>query len=190
VIWSGLTHLRRPSLQFAERRIRQVRTHTFAGNHAVEIPSTLSRLLLPGIETRFRTLRTSDQQHLIDVAGSLSRNGAGEDLVAAGLLHDIGKAAPGITIRLTDRVAKVLLEYLAPGAIASLALRERPRRFESALWVLARHAHSGSDIARRAGYNERVQWLIANHERRDLIDNPDLRRLFAADESGDRRPAR
>ncbi len=141
-------------------------------------------------QVRFRTPPISDQRHLIEVAGSLSRNGADVDLVAAGLLHDIGKAAPGVAVRLPDRVAKVLLECLAPDLIARLALRERAPRIGSALWVLARHAQAGAEVARQAGYNERVQWLIAHHERRGLIDDSDLRCLIAADESGDSRHAR
>lgn len=135
-------------------------------------------------------LRTTDQQHLLAVAESLSRNGAGDDLVAAGLLHDIGKAAPGITIRLGDRVTKVLLDYLAPGAVARLARRQRAPRYGAALWVLVRHAQTGADLAGQAGYNQRVQWLIANHDGKDPIDDPELQHLIAADVASDLRSAR
>ena len=179
---------RRLSVQGLGPRLQQVRRHILARNDRVEIPQSLDRLLLPGVETRFRQLRTSDQQHLIAVAESLSRNDAGDDLVTAGLLHDIGKAAPGITIRLTDRVAKVLLENLAPIAIAHIS-RQRAPRYGNALWVLARHAQTGSELAAQAGYDQRVQWLIANHERSEPVNDPDLLLLIAVDEASDRYPA-
>lgn len=179
----------RLSVQGLGPRLQQVRRHILARNDRVEIPQSLDRLLLPSVETRFRQLRTSDQQHLIAVAESLSRNDEGDDLVTAGLLHDIGKAAPGITIRLTDRVAKVLLENLAPIAIAHIS-RQRAPRYGNALWVLARHAQTGSELAAQVGYDQRVQWLITNHDQKGTIDDHDLQPLIAADGADDQRSAR
>jgi len=174
----------RASVQGVWPRLRQVRRHAFASNHQVDIPQGLARFLVPVVEAGFHMLRTSDQEHLIAVAESLARCGASDDLVTAGLLHDIGKAAPGITIRLTDRFAKVLVECAAPNMLTRPASQRQPPRIGATLWVLAGHAEAGAELAGRAGYNERMQWLIANHDRKGPIEDPGLQLLIAADKAG------
>lgn len=171
------------------RRIRQVQRHAFAGNRAVNVPPHLYRLILPRLHCRFSNLGPGDQRHLVAVAWRLQKAGANDDLVTAGLLHDIGKSAPGVTIRVTDRVARVVLGRLVPAALARLAQRPHPPRCGSALWVLARHPAAGADLVGQAGYNARVQWLIANHERSEPVNDPDLLLLIAVDEASDRYPA-
>lgn len=111
-----------------------------------------------------------DDRHATRTAEALRAQGADEDLIAAGLLHDIAKPAE---TRLWHRVAGVLLERLAP------RLR---RRFARGSGVLARyldHARLGAEEARRRGAPERVVRLIARHH--ETPENEDERLLHQAD---------
>ncbi len=167
------------------RRSKQARRHIRPGRARAPVPVPLTALLTPDARARFNKLRPADQLHLVRVADNLAQQGAGPDLVAAGLLHDIGKAHPGIRIRLADRAGKVLLARLAPHFLGILSRRADPPLAGAGLWALARHAQAGADLALEEGYSERVQWLIAHHERRDIIDDPELRLLIAVDDASE-----
>ncbi len=166
-------------------RVLQARHHIEPRNEAVSVPPALVGLMTVEVANRFAMLNITDQEHLINVAGRLQDAGANDDLVTAGLLHDIGKFAPGVTIRVTDRVARVTLGHLAPASMARLAQRPLPPRRWSALWVLSRHARISAELVGQARYNARVQWLIANHERQGPFSDPDLLLLIAVDEDND-----
>jgi HD-like signal output (HDOD) protein len=120
------------------------------------------------------------------VAQSLRDQDAPPTLVTAGLLHDIGKAVPGTSVRLVDRVAKVLLASIAPNQLALLAASQAPRWPLGGVWVLSRHARHGGELARRWGYPERVAWLVEHHEDRQVSD-PQLALLMAVDDGSDER---
>lgn len=130
------------------------------------------------MEVRHRVAQTwryafssdADERHARRTAEALRRMGADEDLVAAGLLHDIAKP-PGT--RIWHRVAAVLLEGLAPRVRARLS--EGDGTFARYL----DHARRGAAEARRRGASERVVRLIARHHERPASD--DERMLHAAD---------
>lgn len=128
----------------------------------------------------FRQLGRGDQRHAIAVATALDHTGASESLVVAGLLHDIGKACPGVRIRLTDRVIKVALERFAPGRLGTLSNQDVMPPRGKGLWVLSRHARVGSEMVGDWGYSARVSWLIFHHEDQNSEDE-ELQRLIAAD---------
>lgn len=99
----------------------------------------------------FRT--EADQRHAERTAEALQAMGADDELITAGLLHDIAK--PPET-RLWHRVAAVLID---------LVPRARPR-FARGSGVFARyldHARLGALEAERRGASERVVRLIARH---------------------------
>jgi len=125
----------------------------------------------------------SDQAHLLDVATRLARAGASDDLVTAGLIHDVGKAVPGLSVGVLDRVAKVLLDAMAPEMRHRIAARDTPPHVGRGVWVLCRHAANGADLARDSGYPERICWLIAHHEDTGTGD-PELAHLQAIDAAG------
>ena len=119
---------------------------------------------------RYALSSQADERHGARTAAILRARGADDELVAAGLLHDIAK--PGDT-RLWHRVAGVLLETFATG------LRDRLATGEGTLARYLDHARLGAEEARRRGASERVVRLIARHHDRPLGD--DERMLHDAD---------
>lgn len=119
---------------------------------------------------RYALSAEADERHARRTADALRRMGADEELIAAGLLHDIAK--PRET-RLWHRIAGVVLESVAPRVRARLAQGDG---------VLARyldHARRGAEEARRRGATERVVRLIARHHDRPVSDEE--RMLHRAD---------
>lgn len=147
----------------------------------VSVPADLLRRLTPESRKVFAQLTPVDQAHLIRVASETSHIARDDDdLIAAALIHDIGKYHERITVRLHDRVAKVLLERWSPRVLARLTAQDTPTRAMGGLWVLGRHAKAGAALARSWGYSERVCWLIEHHETQHTTDMG-LQRLIAID---------
>jgi HD-like signal output (HDOD) protein len=149
----------------------------------VTLPPSLDGLLHGAARERFLALPGSDQAHLVDVATRLAAAGGSDDLVTAGLIHDVGKSVPGITVRIPDRVAKVLLDAIAPGMRHRIAAQAAAPRIGKGVWVLCRHAGTGAALAQESGYPDRVVWLIAHHEEQGL-DDAELEALQAIDSAG------
>lgn len=111
-----------------------------------------------------------DARHARRTAEILRSLGADDELVQAGLLHDIAK--PRGT-RLWHRVAGVLLAALAPRVRRQLGLGD------STLGRYLDHARLGAQEARRRGASDRVVFLIAGHHAAPR--NDDARLLARAD---------
>ena len=112
----------------------------------------------------------ADIRHAERTAAILRARGADEELVTAGLLHDIAKPAG---TRLWHRIAGVLLDRVAPRVRRELA------RGDSTFARYLDHARRGADEARRQGVSDRVVFLIAGHHNRPRSD--DARLLARAD---------
>ena len=97
---------------------------------------------------------SADDRHADRTAEILRRLGADEEVVTAGLLHDIAKP-PGT--RLWHRIAGVVLARFAPRVRRELA------RGGSTFARYLDHAHRGAEEARRRGASDRVVFLIAGH---------------------------
>ena len=106
---------------------------------------------------RYLAAPGADARHAERTAEILRRHGADADLVLAGLLHD--RAKPAET-RLWHRVARVLLDRLAP------AMRARLARGEGTFAKYLDHARRGAEMARAEGRSARVVRLIARHHER------------------------
>ena len=105
----------------------------------------------------FTGMPTADRRHALDVAARLAAAGQRDpDLLAAALLHD---AAKGPRMRLWHRVAGVLLQAVAPRALARLASSdERSWRYPFHLYV--HHAALSADAAAAAGCSPRTAAFI------------------------------
>jgi len=130
----------------------------------------------------FRRLPIHDQAHLCRVYRALRDDGVIDpDLLAATLLHDIGKLDPNGPghVRLIDRVARVVLARLAPALLHRLSRPPAPR-WRRGLALAVHHPALGAEHAAALGSSDRTCWLIAHHHDASPTD-PDLRRLIAAD---------
>ena len=112
----------------------------------------------------------SDARHAARTAELLRSFGADEELVEAGLLHDIAKP---VTTQLWHRVAGVLLERFAPRVCRELS------RGDSTFARYLDHPRRGAEEARRRGASDRVVFLIAGHHSPPRSD--DARLLARAD---------
>ena len=119
---------------------------------------------------RYALAADADARHAQRTADVLRALGADEELIAAGLLHDIAK--PRET-RIWHRIAAVVLDAVAPRARARLA------RGDGAFARYLDHPRRGAEEARRGGASERVVRLIARHHERPADE--DERTLHRAD---------
>lgn len=112
----------------------------------------------------------ADARHAERTAEILRRLGADDELIQAGLLHDVAKPE---TTRLWHRIAGVLLARFAPRVGRELA------RGDSTFARYLDHARLGAEEARRRGASDRVVFLIAAHH--SPPQSADARLLARAD---------
>lgn len=143
------------------------------------------RLLTPTQWALFLRMTRSDRRHGLAVCRALQAQGAQpHDLLAAALLHDVGKAA--VPSAIWVRVLVVLLGRLAPRRLERLE-REPSRGWERAVAAYRQHAERGAEWAAQVGCSPTTVDLIRRHEtpvssfdrEMDLL----LVRLQAADDS-------
>src|ERR1700680_2931520 len=100
----------------------------------------------------FQSMSRADQQHALRVYRGLQARGcANEDMLAAALLHDVGKA--GGRVSFWTRPAIVLGKRCAPRLLARLAVYPHAgqSRWRRALGYAWWHAEIGADLAAEAG---------------------------------------
>lgn len=118
---------------------------------------------------RYAFRHGADERHAERTAEILRARGADEELVLAGLLHDIAKPAG---TRLWHRIAGVLVDAVP-------ALRQRLTRGDGSFARYLDHARLSAEEARRRGASERVVRLIARHHEKP--SDSDARALHDAD---------
>src|SRR5256714_15114226 len=114
----------------------------------------------------FRTMSPADQQHSLRVCRKLRARGCKDkDMLAAALLHDVGKAQGRVPF--WTRPAIVLGKKLAPQLLTRLVVYPGTggqymgwRRSLSYAWY---HADIGADLAAAAGLSERAVLYIRTH---------------------------
>ena len=120
----------------------------------------------------FKTMSSADQRHSLRVCrGLLARGCRDRDMLAASLLHDVGKAEGRVSF--WTRPAIVLGKKLAPGLLKLLvvypgvqgsASLPRWRRALSYAWY---HAEVGAELAAAAGLSQRAVLYIRTHHQAD-----------------------
>lgn len=144
-----------------------------------EIASYLS----PAALRLFESMSSADQRHSLRVFQRLQLRGrTDEDILAAALLHDVGKA--GGRVPFWTRPAVVLGKRCAPRLLASLTVypvesRSLPR-WRRALSYAWWHAEVGADLAVAVGLSQRAVHYIRMHHRPDC---PELAELHLVDEA-------
>jgi hypothetical protein len=118
-----------------------------------------ARSLTPEAQALFAQQAPQDQRHALAVYETLRREGHNhQDLLAAALLHDVGKAAARLPA--WQRGLLVLAERFVPGVLDH-AIRGRNG---NALAHYARHAEIGARWAEEAGCSPLTVVLILRHE--------------------------
>jgi hypothetical protein len=133
------------------------------------------------LQALFRDIPAIGQRHTMDVCAALQRQGCTDhDVLAAALLHDVGKGR----IHVGHRVAFVLLNCLAPRLLAFWAA-DKPGPWRRPLCRIAHHEALGADLAAEAGASPTVVTLIRNQEKAGAssADDPRLAILRVADDA-------
>lgn len=137
----------------------------------------VARYLSPEQQRLFYSMALRDQRHALDVLDALERQGHGDEaLLAAALLHDVGKGP----IRLWERVAFVLLKAASP-RLLERAASEDGAGWRRTLWRSLHHAERGADLAEASGASPETVRLIRVHEEQGVAD-PLVALLREADE--------
>ena len=125
----------------------------------------LNQVLPPRAVALFLAMPGYDRQHALAVFQALRAAGHDEpDLLAAALLHDVGKSGSGVArIRIWHRVATVLLRALWPGAVERIG-QDRPGSWRRSFFVQQHHAVLGAELAREACCSPGAVELIRRHE--------------------------
>jgi hypothetical protein len=119
-------------------------------------------ILTPASLALFRSMATQDQRHGLDVCAALQRAGHSDpDLLAASLLHDVGKSAGQLFA--WHRAIIVLLGRFGPCLLARLS-RGEPDGWRRPFVIHARHPEVGARWAQEAGCRPLTVALIRRHE--------------------------
>ncbi len=148
-------------------RLWQVRQQLgFVAPLSAEEHLQVARWLPPSALPLFQTMSPADQRHSLRVCqGLLARGCADKDLLAAALLHDVGKAQGRVPF--WTRPAIVLGKMLVPRLLKSLTVypyegRTIPgwkRALSNAWW----HVEIGAELAAAAGLPEKAVLYIRTH---------------------------
>lgn len=116
----------------------------------------------------FYTMSPADQRHSVHVCrGLLERGCDDEDMLAAALLHDVGKAEGRVPF--WTRPVIVLGKLLAPALLSKIAVspmdaeKEHVPHWRLALGYAWWHAEIGAELARSAGLTEQAVLYIRTH---------------------------
>jgi len=122
----------------------------------------VGRYLSPPLQHLFDRLSVADQRHSLDVLYALRAQGYNDrDLMAAALLHDVGKA--GTTLHLWQRVAIVLLQATWPALLYDLAWGD-PAHWRYAFYLQREHPAMGARLAQENGASPLTVELIRRHQ--------------------------
>jgi len=141
---------------------------------------TLARHLSPALTALFHRMAASEQAHALAVLAQLQARGCTDpDLLAAALLHDVGKVR--LPLSTLDRVLIVLAKRFMPQAAARWGQADG-RGFKRPFVTAARHAAWGAELAQAAGASARTCSWIRKHQDEPAAGDDMLRALQEADD--------
>ncbi len=165
------------------------------GQHTAADAAALDTYLTPAQRALFHAMPAHDRRHSLAVLHTLVREGETDpDLLAAALLHDVGKSEYDVngqriaTVPLWCRVLRVLILRLPRGErlmmrLAAAGARRR-KGLRHALYLSWEHPRLGAEIATRLGVSPLCAMLIREHMRPPHPDDPPL--LIALQRADDR----
>jgi putative nucleotidyltransferase with HDIG domain len=117
--------------------------------------------LPPSLQTLYNGMSRAERSHSLAVLRALLRQGQTDpDLLAAALLHDVGKTrAP---LRMFDRVLVVLTQRVAPAAARDWSTGAA-RGWRRPFVVAARHPDWGGEFLEQAGASPRLVDMVRRH---------------------------
>lgn len=120
------------------------------------------KILSPALMHLFEQMHPSEQAHSLMIYRRLRDQGeTNPDLLAAALLHDVGKSL--YRLRIGERVAIVLMRALLPACARSWGQGE-PSGWKRPYVIAEKHAEWGAQMAARAGASPATVELIRRHQ--------------------------
>jgi urease accessory protein UreF len=120
------------------------------------------QLLNPAQFELFQQLQLSEQTHALDVCSQLRAQGETDpDLLAAALLHDVGKVR--YPLRVWDRMAIVLANKFL-SKLAEQWGQAEPGGWKRPFVVAAQHPTWGADLAAERDVSPKAAALIRHHQ--------------------------
>lgn len=125
--------------------------------------------LTPELLQLFLQMQPGEQAHSLEVFRQLQDQGeTNRDLLAAALLHDVGKSR--CPLRLWERVLIVLVRAAVPGQAAAWG-QGQPRGWRRSLVVAEQHPAWGAQMAEQAGASPKTVELIRRHQEEIFADH-------------------
>jgi predicted HD phosphohydrolase len=145
------------------------------------------QILSPDLAGLFSKMSRADQLHSLRVFNLLRQTGQDDpDLLAAALLHDVGKSLSPLNP--IQRAVVVLANLAAPKLVNRLGREKNERGAWKPLITAVQHPRWGADLVERHGGSTRLINLIRLHqEPLSPTSPPDLQPLIALLQQADNR---
>jgi len=125
-------------------------------------------VLAPELLDLFLQMQTSEQAHSLWVYRRLRSQGETQpDLLAAALLHDVGKSL--YPLKIWERVEIVLSKKFMPSVVKHWE-NSPSKGWRKPFVVAAQHPAWGAEMAQKAGATHRVVSLIRRHQDKVSLD--------------------